>query len=133
MRSPLPTIGDEVRRRLTARFGDGVGPWFEELPAVLGVLAERWQIDFGPLIPRGSMSVVIGCQTADGRPAVLKISPNRSRLANEASALESWATVHTPTVLAVEARVHCFSRRSNRESHSPSPRLTPGWRLSPSS
>jgi streptomycin 6-kinase len=105
MRSPPPRIGDEVRRRLTARFGDEVGPWFEELRAVLGVLAERWQIDFGPLIPRGSMSVVIRCQTADGRPAVLKISPDRLRLANEASALESWATVHTPTVLAVDESV----------------------------
>jgi streptomycin 6-kinase len=105
MRSPPPLIGDQVRRRLTARFGDRVGPWFDELPAVLGVLAERWQIDFGPLIPRGSMSVVIRCQTADGRPGVLKISPDRSRLANEAAALESWATVHTPTVLAVDESV----------------------------
>jgi streptomycin 6-kinase len=51
------------------------------------------------------MSVVVSCQTADGRPAVLKISPDRSRLANEASALESWATVHTPTVLAVDESV----------------------------
>jgi streptomycin 6-kinase len=102
MPSPTPRIGDEVRRRLTARFGDDVGAWFDELPAVLGVLAKRWQIDFGPLIPRGSMSVVIRCQTADGRPAVLKISPDRLRLANEASALESWATVRTPIVLAVD-------------------------------
>jgi len=105
MHSPSPRIGDEVRRRLTARFGDEVGAWFDELPAVLGVLAERWQIDFGPLIPRGSMSVVIRCQTADRRPAVLKISPDRARLANEASTLQSWATVHTPTVLAVEESV----------------------------
>src|SRR5438034_977579 len=51
------------------------------------------------------MSVVIRCQTADGRPAVLKISPDRLRLANEASALESWATVHIPTVLAVDGSV----------------------------
>src|SRR2546430_16495583 len=100
MRSPLPRIGDEVRRRLTARFGDGIGPWFDELPAVLGVLAERWQIDFGPLIPRGSMSVVIRCQTADGRPAVLKISPDRLRLAHEASAHPGRAPGPTPPVLA---------------------------------
>ena len=105
MPSPTPRIGDEVRRRLTARFGDDVGAWFDELPAVLGVLAERWQIDFGPLIPRGSMSVVIRCQTADGRPAVLTISPDRARLANEATALDSWATAHTPTVLAVDESV----------------------------
>ena len=48
------------------------------------------------------MSVVIRCQMADGRPAVLKISPDRTRLASEAAALDSWTTVHTPSVLAVD-------------------------------
>jgi len=102
MRSRLPTIDDRVRRRLTARFGAEVGAWFDELPAVLSGLAERWQVQFGPLIPRGSMSVVIRCETADRRPAVLKVSPDRARLANEANTLDRWATVHTPSVLAVD-------------------------------
>ena len=48
------------------------------------------------------MSVVIRCQLADGRPAVLKLSPARTRLANEAAALKSWTTAHTPLVLAVD-------------------------------
>jgi streptomycin 6-kinase len=48
------------------------------------------------------MSVVIGCRMADGRRAVLKVSPDRIRLVNEAAALESWATAHTPSVLAVD-------------------------------
>jgi len=48
------------------------------------------------------MSVVIHCQMADGRSAVLKVSPDRSRLVNEAAALDSWTTVHTPSVLAVD-------------------------------
>jgi streptomycin 6-kinase len=48
------------------------------------------------------MSVVIRCQMIDGRPAVLKVSPDRTRLANEAAALDRWATVHTPSVLAVD-------------------------------
>jgi streptomycin 6-kinase len=48
------------------------------------------------------MSVVIRCQMADGRPAVLKVSPDRTRLANEAAALDRWTTVHTPSVLAVD-------------------------------
>jgi streptomycin 6-kinase len=48
------------------------------------------------------MSVVIGCRMADGRRAVLKVSPDRTRLVNEAAALESWATAHTPSVLAVD-------------------------------
>jgi streptomycin 6-kinase len=48
------------------------------------------------------MSVVIRCQMTDGRPAVLKVSPDRTRLANEAAALHSWTTAHTPSVLAVD-------------------------------
>jgi streptomycin 6-kinase len=74
----------------------------EELPDVLGALAERWQLQWGSLIARGSMSVVIRCGMPDGRPAVLKVSPDRARLANEAAALDRWTTVHTPSVLAVD-------------------------------
>jgi streptomycin 6-kinase len=105
MRSPLPTFDDGVRRRLTARFGAEVGAWFDELPDVLSALAERWQVEFGSLIPRGSMSVVIRCRMPDGRPAVLKISPDRGRLAKEAAALDSWMTVHTPSVFEVDESV----------------------------
>jgi len=105
MPSRPPRIDARVRGRLTARFGAEVGAWFDELPAILSVLAKRWEIDFGPLIPRGSMSVVIRCLTADRRPAVLKISPDSARLANEATALDRWTTVHTPTVFAVDESV----------------------------
>ena len=48
------------------------------------------------------MSVVMHCRMADGRRAVLKVSPDRTRLVNEAAALESWTTAHTPSVLAVD-------------------------------
>ena len=48
------------------------------------------------------MSVVMHCRMADGRGAVLKVSPDRTRLVNEAAALESWTTAHTPSVLAVD-------------------------------
>jgi streptomycin 6-kinase len=102
---PSPWIDDGVRRRLTARFGAEVGAWFDELPAVLSGLAERWQVEFDSPIPRGSMSVVIRCRMIDGRPAVLKVSPDRTRLANEAAALDKWTTVHTPSVLAVDESV----------------------------
>lgn len=105
MRSPVPSVEDGVRRRLTARFGAEVDEWFDELPGVLSSLAERWQVEFGSPIPRGSMSVVIRCRTSDGRPAVLKVSPDRKRLANEAAALDRWTTVHTPSVLAVDEAV----------------------------
>jgi streptomycin 6-kinase len=101
----VPALDDGAHRRLTARFGAEVGAWFDELPEVLGALAERWHVEWGALIPRGSMSVVIRCRQPDGRPAVLKVSPDRARLANEAAALDRWTTVHTPSVLAVDEGV----------------------------
>jgi streptomycin 6-kinase len=98
----VPVLDDGVRERLTARFGPGIGSWLAELPDALGAIAERWQLARGRIVPRGSMSVVIRCETLDGRPAVLKVSPDRARLANEGAALRRWTTVHTPAVLAVD-------------------------------
>jgi streptomycin 6-kinase len=100
-----PRIDDGVRRRLTARFGPEVAPWFDELPNVLGALAERWHVELGSFLPRGSMSAVIRCRMPGGGAAVLKVSPDRVRLVNEAAALEQWATAHTPSVLAVDEDV----------------------------
>jgi len=101
----IPAVDEGVRRRLTTRFGAQVAEWFDHLPTVLRSLAARWQIDFGSPIPRGSVSVVVRCRLPDSRPAVLKVSPDRARLAAEAEALGGWATTHTPAVLAVDARV----------------------------
>src|SRR5206468_6468534 len=101
----VPILDDAVRQRLTARFGAEIASWLDELPDVLGALAERWQVEWGSLIPRGSMSVVIRCAMREGRSAVLKVSPDRPRLANEAAALARWTTVHTPSVLAFDESV----------------------------
>jgi streptomycin 6-kinase len=100
----IPSFDSGVRQRLTIRFGDSVAEWFAHLPTVLQSLASRWQIEFDLHIPRGSVSVVIRCRLADGRPAVLKVSPDRARLATEAAALRHWATRHTPAVLAFDIR-----------------------------
>ena len=94
-----------MRRRLTARFGSGVLAWLDELPGVLAAVAERWQVELGSPIPRGSVSAVFRCRMADGRPAVLKASPDRARLAFEAAALGAWPTVHTPAVIALDERL----------------------------
>ena len=51
------------------------------------------------------MSVVIRCALLDGRSAVLKVSPDRARLATEAAALTGWTTDHTPSVFAVDQTV----------------------------
>jgi streptomycin 6-kinase len=101
----IPELDDELRERLGRRYGSGIDRWFGELPGVLEELAERWDVEWGALIQRGSMAVVIRCQTADGRAAVLKVSPDRERLAHEAAALARWRTPHVPAVLCVEERV----------------------------
>src|SRR5918996_1279199 len=74
--STLPSLDAGARQRLTARFGDEVAPWLDELPGVLRALAQRWHFDPGPPVPRGSMSVVVRCRLDDGRGAVLKASPD---------------------------------------------------------
>jgi streptomycin 6-kinase len=90
---------DEVRHRLGRRYGPAIGPWLDELPARLHDLAERWQLHLGPLVRRGTVSVVLHC-AARGVPAVLKVSPDRERIAAEASALAAWRTPHSPRLIA---------------------------------
>jgi streptomycin 6-kinase len=99
----VPDLDDELRRRLARRFGNAVDLWLDALPPVLSDLAKRWDVELDSLIQRGSISVVIRCRTAEGRPVVLKVSPERSRIVEEAAALGNWKTLHVPTVLAVDA------------------------------
>ena len=96
-----PELDDEVRARLGRRFGPAIDAWFESLPPVLDELGTRWRIEWGPLVRRGSMSVVVRCR-ADGRPAVLKLSPERPRLAHEARALATWDASPVPAVFAFD-------------------------------
>jgi streptomycin 6-kinase len=105
MCATIPRIDAGVRQRLTARFGSAVEPWLDELPGVLTALAERWRFELGSPIPRGSVSAVFRCRMAGGRPAVLKTSPDRARLASEAAALEAWDTAHTPAVIALDEQL----------------------------
>jgi streptomycin 6-kinase len=101
----VPDLDDEVRSRLRRRFGESVEPWLDVLPCVLEELAERWELELGPLIRRGSFSVVIRCRTADGRSAVLKVSPEHGRIREEAVALRRWRTARVPVVYAVDEGV----------------------------
>jgi len=103
MGSTVPAFDPGVRQRLTLRFGSEVEAWFDELPAMLTALAEEWRFELGSQIPRGSVAAVFACRMANGRRAVLKVSPDLARLAFEAAALGAWHTVHTPTVIAVNA------------------------------
>jgi streptomycin 6-kinase len=105
MGSTGPDIDANAPQRLRARFGGEVETWFDELPGVLTALARRWQFEFGPPIPRGSVSAVFRCRMADGRRAVLKASPDRARLAFEAAALGACRTVHVPAVIALDEQL----------------------------
>jgi streptomycin 6-kinase len=51
------------------------------------------------------MSVVIRCVMVDGRAAVLKVCPDRQRIAAEVAALGRWETDHVPSVHAIDANV----------------------------
>jgi hypothetical protein len=95
MDSALPSIDPSTRRRLTARFGGDIEAWFDRLPGLLTALAQRWQLELGSPIPREHVGRR-ALPHADGRPAVLKASPGRARLAFEAAALQGWHTVHSP-------------------------------------
>ena len=97
------SIDEASRRRLTDRFGPSVDGWFTQLPGTLAALADRWHLAMGDQIPRGSVSVVYRCKLADGRRAVLKVSPDRGRIADETAALKAWHTVHVPQVIASDA------------------------------
>ena len=48
--------------------------------------------------------MVFHCRLSVGRSVVLKVSPDRSRLAAEATALAAWRTVHSPAVIAFDAQ-----------------------------
>ncbi|MDX6326200.1 MAG: hypothetical protein QOK15_2554, partial [Nocardioidaceae bacterium] len=54
-----PVLDDEVRHRLGRRYGSAVGPWLDALPALFQELSERWKLDLGPLVRRGTVSVVV--------------------------------------------------------------------------
>jgi streptomycin 6-kinase len=104
MSPPAVPVDPGTRDRLRARFGSGVESWLDELPSAVAALAKRWGLEVGDPIPRGTMSAVIRCRRSfDGAQAVLKVSPDRARLAREAAALQGWRGSHTtPAVLAVD-------------------------------
>jgi len=87
----LSTAFDTTRARLVARFGARVEPWWQRLPGVLGELAVRWDLVLGDAVGHGNTSLVIRCQRVEGQPAMLKLTPDSSLAAAEASALRSWA------------------------------------------
>ena len=95
-----PVVDDEVRHRLSRRYGPEVRTWLDELPVRLQELAQRWQLDLGPFVRRGTVSVVLTCRDQGGTAVILKISPNHQRIVSETRALVAWQTSHVPQVIS---------------------------------
>jgi hypothetical protein len=89
-----------VRRRLIRRYGSAIGPWLDALPSLLQDIAERWHLDLGPLVRRGTVSVVVRCRAAGDARVILKVSPDHARITAEARALAEWRTDSVPRLLA---------------------------------
>ncbi|HEX4834658.1 MAG TPA: aminoglycoside phosphotransferase family protein [Trebonia sp.] len=76
--------------RLARRFGPGVAAWCAGLPALADEVARQWRLRLGPAWPQGGTSVVLPCESADGEPLVLKLTPELKIAADEATALDAW-------------------------------------------
>jgi streptomycin 6-kinase len=99
MADPAPIFDAASKQRLVDRFGGDVEAWFDELPAVLAIVSDRWLLEGPQQITRGSVSMVFRCRIAGGGDGVLKVSPDRARIAQEAAALRAWHTVHVPGMI----------------------------------
>jgi hypothetical protein len=84
-----PTV-DATRGRLLVRFGARVEPWWARPLRAIADLAARWELVLGEAVGRGNTSLVVRCRRADGRPAVLKFTPDAELGDAEASALRRW-------------------------------------------
>lgn len=95
---------EAAQRRLRARYGERVEPWFAALPDLLADLSKRWALTSQTPLGRGNTSLVMRCQRADGTVAMLKLSPDIDIAAAEATALRRWASSgRAPALLAFDA------------------------------
>ncbi|GAA3884484.1 aminoglycoside phosphotransferase family protein [Saccharothrix violaceirubra] len=76
-------------------------PWLDGLPALLADLTARWGLTVVRDLPGGNTSHTVLCTTADGAPAVLKVTPEPPIAAQESAALGAWAD--SPAVVDVLA------------------------------
>lgn len=94
---------DDIRVRLTDRFGPTAETWLAEVPALAAQLATRWGFTLGEMFESGASSVILRCQGPDGTPAVLKLSPDRALLAKQVEMLRVFApSGRVPAVLATD-------------------------------
>jgi streptomycin 6-kinase len=97
---------EDVAAPLVSRFGPEAERWLAEVPLVAERLASRWGFALGELFEGGASSVVLRCQWPDGTPAVLKLSPDRTLLAEQVEMLRVFApSGRVPAVLSIDAEV----------------------------
>lgn len=77
-------IPDQVRQTVLA---DGNESWLDELPGVVGSLAQEWSLTIGPSLAGGHAALVVEVTLVDGTPAVLKIGVPGRDIGPEATAL----------------------------------------------
>ncbi|MFF8565684.1 aminoglycoside phosphotransferase family protein [Streptomyces albidoflavus] len=95
---------ESLTARLAGRFGPRSAEWCAAVPELLGRLASRWGLVLGGPLPDGASSLTLRCRWPDGTPAVLKLTPERELLAEQAVLL-GWfaASGRVPALLALDA------------------------------
>lgn len=101
MALPPVRLHDRLRRE-AALLGPAAQRWLEAVPRQLAQLVADWQLTLEPQFDHaGSTSVVVPVVTADGTPAVLKLSLPHADALGEAPALRRWDGRHAVRLLQV--------------------------------
>lgn len=74
--------------------------WEHGLPERVRHLSESWELTVNGNLVGGAWSVLLGCRTASGADAVLKLCADDARVAAERAALTAWAGGPAVRVLA---------------------------------
>lgn len=93
----LVTVAPEVRDRFVVRFGPEVLAWCDELPTLVGELADRWHLDLVAAGGGGTSRVFRCLRQSDS--VWLKLTPDPLVAAEEAEALTAWAA--SPSVVSL--------------------------------
>ncbi|WP_162788778.1 aminoglycoside phosphotransferase family protein [Amycolatopsis albispora] len=83
-------LPDSSRARLLHRFGAAAAGWCDELDALIAEFAAAWRLRPLELLPAGSNSVVLRCESDEHGQAVLKLTPDPEVARQEATALRGW-------------------------------------------
>jgi streptomycin 6-kinase len=81
----------EITQRLARRFGPSVAGWCAGLPSLVRAVSQEWALEPGESFPAGNSSVAIRCTRSGGSPAVLKLSPDFSVVAEQVEMLRLFA------------------------------------------